>query len=349
VTNLATVSSSGDANAGNNSASDVVAISSSGGGSAVTLAGWDVSGQSGYGASPLSPTTKGLNVTIGGLTRGSGIGLTGTAAGRAWGGNCFTNTSASNAIAANRFATFSVKANPGYELSLTSIDRLDYRRSGTGPASGLLQYQVGNNGFIDVANLSYTVSTSAGGSLGPIDLSSIAALQNVGDSNTITFRIVNWGASSTNGTWYIFDVLTNSSPDLAVQGIVSPALTPIQSWRFQWFGSTANSGVGADNAISSNDGMPNLLKYALGLNPLVSTNDPVTVDISTGFLRLTAPKNANASDVSLQVMVATDLGVAWTTNGTTIDVNSPTLLQVHYNTPVAESPGAFIRLKVSQP
>jgi hypothetical protein len=351
VTNAATVSVSGDADGVNNSASDVVTISSSGGGgSPVTLAGWDVNGQSGYGVSPLLPTTNGLNVTIGGLTRGAGIGLTGTAAGRAWGGNCFTNTSASNAIAANRFATFSVKANSGYRLSLTSIDRLDYRRSGTGPANGLLQYQVGNSGFIDVSNLAYTASTSAGGSLGPIDLSFISALQNVGDSNTVTFRIVNWGATSTNGTWYIFDVLTNSSPDLAVQGIVSPALTPIQAWRLQWFGSSANSGAGADNAISTTDGMPNLLKYALGLNPLVPTNDPVTVDISTGFLRLTAPKNPNATDVSLQVMVATDLGApAWATNGTTIDVNSPTLLQVHDNTPLAESPGGFIRLKVSQP
>ncbi len=350
VTNTATVSTSGDTNTANNVATDVTTIASVSIGSVVTLAGWDVSGQSGYGVSPLSPTTNASNLTVGGLTRGSGIGLTGTAAGRAWGGNCFTNTSASTAIAANRFATFSLKANPGYKISLTSISRFDYRRSGTGPPNGLLQYQLGNNGFVDVSNLSYAASTSAGGSLGPVDLSLIPALQNVGDSNSITFRIVNWGATSTNGTWYVFDVLTNSSADLAVQGIVSPALTPIESWRLQWFGSTANSGAGADTVISTSDGMPNLLKYALGLNPLIPTNDPVAGDIATGFLRLTVPKNANATDVSFQVLVSTDLTIpAWTTNGTTVDVDSPTMLQVHYNVPVAESPGAFIRLEVSRP
>jgi hypothetical protein len=328
----------------------VVAIfSSGGGGSPVTLAGWDVRGQSNFGISPLLPTINASNVTIGGLTRGSGIALTSTAATNGWGGNNFTNTSASNAIAANRFVTFSVKANPGYKLSITSIERFDYRRSGSGPPNGLLQYQVGNNGFIDVSNLAYPSSASAGGSLGPIDLSSIADLQNMGDSNTVTFRIVNWGGTNPGGTWYIFDVASNSSPDLAVQGVVSPALTPIQAWRLQWFGSSANSGAGADNAIATTDGMPNLLKYALGLNPLVPTNDPVTCDISTGFLRLTAPRNPSATDVSLQVTVATDLGGPWTTNDTTIDVNSPTLFQVHDNTPVAGSPGAFIRLKVSQP
>ena len=96
--------------------------------------------------------------------------------------------------------------------------------------------------------------------------------------------------------------------------------------------------------------MPNLLKYALGLNPLVATNDPVVGDISTGFLRLTVPKNPQAIDVTFHVEVTSDVTTAsWTTDGTIVDINTPTQLQVHDDTPVNPSSGRFIRLRVSRP
>ena len=96
--------------------------------------------------------------------------------------------------------------------------------------------------------------------------------------------------------------------------------------------------------------MENLLKYALGLNPLVATNNPVVGDISSGYLRLTSPKNPNATDVSFHVEVTGDLETpSWTSSGTTIDQNTATLLQAHWNTPVSTSAGGFIRLRVSRP
>src|SRR2546423_10393175 len=96
---------------------------------------------------------------------------------------------------------------------------------------------------------------------------------------------------------------TNTLNDTAKDRTQITALTPIQAWRLQWFGTTANSGAAADSAINSSDGMPNLLKYALGLNPLVATNNPVVGDITTGYLRLTVPKNPNATDISFHVEV----------------------------------------------
>ena len=108
--------------------------------------------------------------------------------------------------------------------------------------------------------------------------------------------------------------------------------------------------MAADTYIGTSDGMPNLLKYALGLNPLVPTNNPVIGDISTGYLRLTLPKNPNATDISFHVEVSGDLTTpSWTSSGTTIDQNTSILLQVHLNTPVASSPDGFIRLRVSRP
>ena len=113
-------------------------------------------------------------------------------------------------------------------------------------------------------------------------------------------------------------------------------------------GTLANSGAAADTAIASSAGLPNLLKYAYGLDPFVPTNDLVVADISTGYLRMTLPKNPAATDVSFQVQVTGDLTQPWTTNGTTIDQNTTTLLQVHDNAAVSTNIGGrFMRLQVS--
>ncbi len=127
-------------------------------------------------------------------------------------------------------------------------------------------------------------------------------------------------------------------------------LAPVQQWRYLYFGTTSNSGNAADGAVNSSDGIANLLKYALGLNPFVATNSPVVGDISTGFLRLTSPKNPAATDVTFYVEVTSDATAnTWTTNGTTVDINTATELQVHDNTAVDSSPGRYIRLRVSRP
>ncbi|HZQ45864.1 MAG TPA: DNA/RNA non-specific endonuclease [Verrucomicrobiae bacterium] len=352
VTNMATVSGGGDANPTNNTASDVTTINTSGGGSTNTLilAGWDASGQTNYGVSPFAPTTNAPNLMVTtGLTRGSGVGTGGTAAARAWGGNTFTGASSATAIAANQFVTFAIAANAGYQVSYSSISPFNYRHSASGPTNGLLQFQIGSGAFNDIATVAYPTNTSAGGTLSPINLSGIAALQNVGPGSNVTFRIVNWGGTNSAGTWYIFDGANSTAADFAVQGTVNAILAPVQSWRLQWFGTTANSGMAADTNKVTSDGMPNLLKYALGLNPLIPTNSPVVGDISTGHLRLTLPKNPNASDVSFYVEVTGNLTAGWTTNGTTIDQNTSTMLQVHDNVPVGSAGERFIRLRVSRP
>jgi endonuclease G len=141
----------------------------------------------------------------------------------------------------------------------------------------------------------------------------------------------------------------NTANDTASDPTTVIALTPIQLWRLQWFGITGDTGAAADAAIATSDNMPNLLKYALDLNPLVPAADPVVGDISTGYLRLTSPKNPDATDVSFLIEVTGDLTFPFTTNGTTIDQNTLTLFQGHDNTPVNSSTSGFIRLQVIRP
>jgi endonuclease I len=196
-----------------------------------TLAGWDVSGQTGYGTSPLAASTTGASLTVGGLTRGSGVGTSGSAALRAWGGTGWIDTSSTNAIAANRFATLTIQANPGASVSFSSISKFDYRRSNTGPPNGLLQYQVGSaDTFHDIGTVSYSSTSSSGASLGPIGLSTYSALQNVAAGTVVTFRIVNWGGSGSTGTWYIFDKAVSTASDFEIQGSVVGGGAPGAGW-----------------------------------------------------------------------------------------------------------------------
>jgi 2',3'-cyclic-nucleotide 2'-phosphodiesterase (5'-nucleotidase family) len=193
---------------------------------AATIAGWDVStmpgGSGNFGTSPLGATVQDPHVTVGALTRGSGVGTSGSGAARGWGGNNFTAATQADAITANQLASFTVTATVGFTMSFSSVSTLDYRRSTTGPATGRLQYQVGGGGFVDAAPLAYSSTSASGASVGPIDLSAIAALQNVPPGTTVTFRIVNWGGTGATGTWYVFDRAGSTATDLEVQGTVAP-------------------------------------------------------------------------------------------------------------------------------
>ena len=169
--------------------------------SAGVLAGWDVSGATAWGASPLAASTSAANLAVGGLTRGSGVGTGGTAAARGWGGNTWTASSEAAAISAGQTASFTITANSGYKVSLSSISHFDYRRSASGPGSGVLQYQIAGGSFTDITTFTYGAISSSGGSVGAIDLSGVAALQNVPGNTAVTFRIVNYGGTSAAGTW----------------------------------------------------------------------------------------------------------------------------------------------------
>ena len=194
-----------------------------------TLAGWDVNGLAGgtnsFGTSPYAATTTGSNLTVGGLTRGSGVSTTGSAAARAWGGVNWQGSNEAGAISLNEFVTFTVTPNAGYVTSINSVT-LSYRRSGTGPSTGELQYSTNGTTFTDAASISYTNTSSSGATLSAIDLSAISDIQNITSATTVTFRIVNWGGTSSSGTWYVFDVANSTASDLIVSGntVLCPGL-----------------------------------------------------------------------------------------------------------------------------
>src|SRR5690606_33727757 len=189
------------------------------------LIGWDTHDLSNYGPSPYAPTTLSDKLNATGLTRASGFGTLNTAAGRTWGGTITGNegaTNADDAVTNNTYFTFTVTPIEGYKAALSTLN-LDYRRSASGAQQAKLQYQINSGEFTDIADLNFPASSSGGGSLDQIDLSSVVSLQEIHSDQTITFRVVLFGGTATGnsaGTWYIFDKANNSDSDFYFMGTV---------------------------------------------------------------------------------------------------------------------------------
>ncbi len=193
--------------------------------SAAVLAGWEMNGLSSYGPSPYDATTIGeTGYTVGGLTRGFGVGTGGTAAANGWGGNAWTDASnpsnAAEAIAAGKFVTFSLTVTAGYSMSIESIGSYNIRRSNTGPTLGLWQYSADGGTFVEIGGILVWGSniTATGNDQDPITVGSITDLQSIGEGSEVVFRVVNWGASGT-GTWYFNQF--QSGADLVINGTTS--------------------------------------------------------------------------------------------------------------------------------
>ncbi|MEQ1751694.1 MAG: Ig-like domain-containing protein, partial [Prosthecobacter sp.] len=282
---------------------------------AAPIAGWNVStlpgGAANYGPSPLAATESDLNVTVGGLTRGAGVTTINSGAARGWGGNNWNSTTSAAAITANQFATFSITPNSGYTFSLSSISKFDYRRSGSGAASALVQYQLGAGSFTDITTVSYTVSTSGGASLPAIDLSGISALQNVLSGTTVTFRIVNYGATGATGTWYIFDVANTTATDLQIDGTVTTSggdmIAPLAS-SFSPLDGATSVAVNATPAITFNEavqkGTGNILIKHISDDTTLATIDVTSgqVAVSTNTVTIT-PTSAFVNATSFYIEI----------------------------------------------
>jgi fibronectin-binding autotransporter adhesin len=197
----------------------VSAVNTTNFGSTTVLAGWDFSAVTGAGTNNMKAGTLASGVVNGtGLTRGSGVIVPGSPAARAWGGESWNSASQSAAITANDFVTFTLAADPSTVLRFDSVNPFNYRRSGTGAPNGALQFSTDGVNFTDItSSISYSSTSNSGSSVASISLSSIADLSS---GTTLTFRIVNWGATSAAGTWYLYDTDLSAAVDFGIRGQV---------------------------------------------------------------------------------------------------------------------------------
>lgn len=124
------------------------------------------------------------------------------------------------------------------------------------------------------------------------------------------------------------------------------------SWRQSNFTGPelADANVSGPNAVYGHDGLPNLVKYAFGLNPKVNATSglPELSTTATDWV-YTFKKQASATDVTCVVETSTNL-TTWTTTGFTLTLVS-TVSGVETwqaKLPLAGALNAYFRLKVTQ-
>ncbi len=279
------------------------------------IVAWDVNGQTLFGTSPLTATTVAANVAESGLSRGSGVTTSGSAASNAWGGNNWASTSNAG-ITGNQFVTFTVTANTGYSVSFSSFN-LYYRRSNTGPTSGLLQYQLGSGSFTDISTL--TFSSSTGAAISPVDLTGIPTLQNVSSTTSVTFRIIPYGATSSGGTWYVYDTSGN---DLSLTGTVNldansapsaPVATAATNIGTTSFNANWNSSTGATDYWIDVSTASNFSSFVTGYNNKeagnVTTFNISSLSANTTYYYRVRASNGNGTSTNSNVISVSTSGL----------------------------------------
>lgn len=89
----------------------------------------------------------------------------------------------------------------------------------------------------------------------------------VTDAHTLTFDTLMLANRTRGVTWVVRSLVLETLTPV-------PALSPLESWRLQKFGTHIPEGRAADHADPDGDGVPNLLEYALGGDPLDSASRP---------------------------------------------------------------------------
>jgi hypothetical protein len=132
-----------------------------------------------------------------------------------------------------------------------------------------------------------------------------------------------------------------------------PAPGPFNQWK-----SNYSLAASADNSDDDHDGIPLLLEYTLGLNPLnADTNQPVSGSLQSNYLTLTYTKIKAATDISYAAEAAGSLITgswssaageveqAWkVSDGLTVQT-----ITARDKTAVSNATSRFLRLKVSSP
>lgn len=181
------------------------------------IVAWDTSAQvnGGETVSNFLPTFLDASLTApSGLSRGSGAASSGLVANGYWGASDWAAT-AEEGIAKNKFLTFSLKTATEKTVSFASINKFKIRIAANGPTKYQVDYQLDGGGFKPVSTITGAAEVTGNYSLGPVDLSKTAELQNVLPSKTVTFRITPFAASGT-GVFYFGAGSTDLEPDLSI-------------------------------------------------------------------------------------------------------------------------------------
>jgi hypothetical protein len=125
---------------------------------------------------------------------------------------------------------------------------------------------------------------------------------------------------------------------------------PLNAWRRANFTSSqlANPQISGDSAEPAGDGLSNLIKYSMGLPPLVPATNVLNPQITNGYFTLTYSRSLSATDVAITLQTSADLtnwlsGPSYFQQLNIIDQVTNQLVTVEATAPVSANAKAFVR------
>jgi hypothetical protein len=204
-------------------------------------------------------------------------------------------------------------------------------------------------------------------------LATLAAADS-GSNNTLTYSLVSGSGGNDNADFTIsgnslqstgvLQYLTQSTYNILVQATdqngqsfqqaLTVNLTPgsYTQWKIANFSTNAaNPAIAGDTVSPAGDNIPNLVKYALGLNPLQPSTIGISATANAGLMTLNYSRADAATDVTVHAYWSNDLH-NWTTTGITESMLSDNgAIQLWQATvPMnSQAPAQFMRLQITNP
>lgn len=166
------------------------------------------------------------------------------------------------------------------------------------------------------------------------------------------------------GQTYYYRVAATTAQGTSAYGAAvagTPYVPPgIAGWRYRYFGpagmNPTDANGASDGANPAHDGINNLTKYALGLDPTTNYYAsgagglPVVQRQTSGAdPRLTLTFTGAVTDVTYQVQATSALAGAWETLATFTGSSAVGTFTVPDSKPISESASRFMRLQITRP
>ena len=211
--------------------------------SQTTLAAWNVQGVTNHGPANFPATSYDNGLIQPQLVKGPGIttslpvfpNSTG-----GWGGSGGEYANAAQARVGGSYFTCIFEGHPGYTISIDSIKPFHYRRNSNAVNNILVEYKIGNGNYQFADTIFFTGQLNSGWFLRNINLTSFNDLQDIPSGVPVTFRFVLWGATPSNGLFYIYNFGNSPAPDLAFSGKVELKTQATDHFRSVGSGNWAN-------------------------------------------------------------------------------------------------------------
>jgi hypothetical protein len=174
----------------------------------------------------------------------------------------------------------------------------------------------------------------------------------------------------TDGLLTVSNTPGSVSNRLAYLEISAVPPATIAQWRAEFFGTTNDLGIAADNADPDGAGLPNLLEYAFGLDPTIpnANREPAPVILHSNnadWFGCSFPRNTNATDLTFVVQASSSLssqnwsnlavfaaGSGWTGSSSAAESYAgPGVVRVTVldAAPIPANSNRFLRVQISGP